>query len=93
MGKITRLALSLPVALVLIVPPQMAEARNRNLAAGIGIGLIGGAIASRGDPGAMLGGAIAGGVVGGIVDHHRRKEYREWRRDVRDYRDRRDRRR
>lgn len=88
MRNIRTLALSLPIALAFIMPPDVADARNRKdrVAIGIGVGLIGGAIASRGDPGAMIGGAIAGGVVGHAVSRH--KERREWRRESRRYYDR-----
>jgi hypothetical protein len=86
MGKFKALALSLPLAVALVLPPDAADARRRDkVAAGIGIGLIGGAIASRGDPGAMIGGAIAGGIVGKIASDRDRR-HREWRRDYRNHR-------
>jgi hypothetical protein len=91
MRKITGLVLSLPVAFALALPPDIADARNRKdrVAIGIGVGLLGGALASRGDAGAMIGGAIGGGVIGSAYSRHRdRERYREWRRESRDHRDR-----
>lgn len=89
MRRIKTLALSLPIALAFLLPPEAADARNRKdrVAIGIGVGLIGGAIASQGRPGAMIGGAVAGAAIGHAIS--REKERREWRRESRRYYERR----
>lgn len=90
-----RIALAAPLALVLALPAQsaMADRKDRKeLAIGLGIGLLGAAIASNGDPGAMIGGAIVGGAIGHEIGRDKdRRKYREWRRDRQnDWRHRRD---
>ncbi len=77
---------SLAIALVLSVTvPGIAEAgkKERAIALGVGIGMLGGALASNGDPRAVLGGAVAGGLIGSVADRDRR----EWRQDRRSWRD------
>ncbi len=87
------LALSLTIG---AVTPQEADARRgryehrdnkkRNTLIGAGIGLLGGAIVSGGDPWATIGGAAAGGVIGNVTTNDRRDRNRRWdnRRDRRD---------
>lgn len=75
-------AVSLVLALML---PGIAQAgkKERAIALGIGIGMLGGALASNGDPRAVIGGAVAGGLIGSATQHDRR----EWRDDRRSWRD------
>lgn len=82
--QIGRMALAIPLALSMAFTPELAEARSKkdNIAIGIGLGLIGGALMSRGDPAAAVGGAVAGGLIGGVVSKDRR-DRREWRHDYR----------
>ncbi len=91
------LALSL-----LAATPQVAHARNhgtqkehrddkrRNTLLGAGIGLLGGAILSEGDPWATIAGAAAGGLVGNVTTKDKRHKWDRWP-DRRDRRDRDDR--
>ncbi len=84
--KKSRPTLALAVALALsVVVPGIAEAgkKERAIALGVGIGMLGGALASNGDPRAVLGGAVAGGLIGSVADRNRR----EWREDRRSWRD------
>ncbi len=82
LGKVTAM---LAVFLSLISVPELAHAgkKERNIALGIGLGLLGGAIASQGDPGALIGGAVAGGLIGGALTHDNRRSWRDDRRDWR----------
>lgn len=75
-------AVSLVLALML---PGIAQAgkKERAIALGIGIGMLGGALASNGDPRAVIGGAVAGGLIGNATQRDRR----EWRDDRRSWRD------
>jgi hypothetical protein len=79
-----RPALATALALSLMAP-GVAEAgkKERAIALGIGIGMLGGALASNGDPRAVIGGAVAGGLIGGVAHGDRR----EWREDRRTWRD------
>ncbi|HEX7855193.1 MAG TPA: hypothetical protein VF503_16010 [Sphingobium sp.] len=70
------------------------DAKRKNSLIGAGLGLLGGAILSGGDPWATLGGAAAGGLVGNVTTKDkridRRWDDRRWdgrRRDDRDHRD------
>ena len=98
------------LACMLVGAPAVAEAqryqrdnddKTANTVLGIGLGLLGGALLSDGDPWAALAGAAAGGAIGnaasGDRDRHRRgdpwrdrhrRDDRDWR-DWRDWRDRR----
>ncbi|WP_139020922.1 hypothetical protein [Agrobacterium arsenijevicii] len=55
LGKVTA---TLAVVLSLVSVPELAHAgkKERNIALGIGLGLLGGAIVSQGDPRAVIGG-------------------------------------
>lgn len=80
-------ALAIALALSLLAP-GVAEAgkKERAIALGIGIGMLGGALASNGDPRAVLGGAVAGGLIGSVADkdrRDRREDRRSWRNDRR----------
>jgi hypothetical protein len=90
MQAIIRRSLGRPaiaIALALsVMAPGIAEAgkKERAIALGIGIGMLGGALASNGDPRAVLGGAVAGGLIGSVADkdrRDRRDERRSWRDD------------
>jgi hypothetical protein len=72
---------------LLIAAPGAAEAgkKERAIALGVGIGMLGGALASNGDPRAVLGGAVAGGLIGSVAERDRR-DRREHRRSWRDER-------
>lgn len=76
--------MALALALSLMAP-GIAEAgkKERAIALGVGIGMLGGALASNGDPRAVLGGAVAGGLIGGVAH----KDRRDWRHDRRSWRD------
>lgn len=68
--------------------PGVAEAgkKERAIALGVGIGMLGGALASKGDPRAILGGAVAGGLIGSVAEkdrRDRREDRRSWRDDRR----------
>lgn len=94
------LALSL-----LVAAPQAAQAQHyetqkehrdnkrKNSLIGAGLGLLGGAILSGGDPWATIGGAAAGGLIGNVTTKDKRigrgDGWRrdDWRRDDRRYRD------
>lgn len=87
------LALSLLIAAPNAVSAQRYEARKehkaekrKNSLIGIGIGLLGGAIISGGDPWATLGGAAAGGVIGNVTTKDKRDRWdrRDNRRDRED---------
>jgi hypothetical protein len=77
-------ALALAMALSLAAP-DTAEAgkKERAIALGIGIGMLGGALASNGDPKAVIGGAVAGGLIGSVSQ----RDHRDWRQDHRSWRD------
>jgi hypothetical protein len=83
----------LALALVLsMMAPEMAHAgkKERAIALGIGIGMLGGALASNGDPRAVIGGAVAGGLIGGVAQDDRRRwhdDRRSWRDDRRRWHD------
>ncbi|NLR99930.1 hypothetical protein HGP17_24165 [Rhizobium sp. P38BS-XIX] len=78
---------ALVVALALsVMAPGIAHAgkKERAIALGVGIGILGGALASRGDPRAVLGGAVAGGLIGAVAEkdrRDRRDDRRSWRDD------------
>ncbi|MCP2138317.1 hypothetical protein [Agrobacterium tumefaciens] len=82
LGKVTA---TLAVVLSLVSVPELAHAgkKERNIALGIGLGLLGGAIVSQGDPRAVIGGAVAGGLIGGAVAKDNRRSWRDDRRDWR----------
>ena len=77
-------AVALALALSLAAP-GIAEAgrKERAIALGIGIGMRGGALASNGDPKAVIGGAVAGGLIGSVAQRDRR----DWRQDRPSWRD------
>lgn len=52
--------------------------KKKNSLIGVGIGLLGGAILSGGDPWATLGGAAAGGVIGNVTTKKKDND-RDWR--------------
>jgi hypothetical protein len=83
--KLGGLAVSLALVLSMMAP-GMAQAgkKERAIALGVGIGMLGGALASNGDPRAVLGGAVAGGLIGGVAHRDRRErrdDHRSWRED------------
>lgn len=75
--------MSLVLSLML---PGMAHAgkKERAIALGIGIGMLGGALASNGDPRAVIGGAVAGGLIGSVAQQRDRREWRDDRRSWRE---------
>lgn len=90
------LALSLVVATPQVAQAQRYETqkehrdnKRKNSLIGAGIGLLGGAILSGGDPWAALGGAAAGGLVGNATTKDKRID-RRWEDRRRDDRRRRD---
>ncbi|HEX7854417.1 MAG TPA: hypothetical protein VF503_12050 [Sphingobium sp.] len=52
--------------------------KKKNTLLGMGLGLLGGAIMSGGDPWATIGGAAAGGVIGNVATKDKRND-RDWR--------------
>lgn len=108
--SIKAVSLGLALSLAVTLPPTVQaqdrqtqrEYRNekrKNSLLGAGLGLLGGAILSGGDPWATIGGAAAGGLVGNVATKDKRRDYWRDRRDDRrdrwrgDRDDRRDRRR
>lgn len=75
--------LALPLVVSLIIAAGNADAmdkKSRDIALGVGLGLLTGAIASQGDPKAAIGGAVAGGLIGAAVSRDSRRHHREdWR--------------
>lgn len=77
---------------MLVTVPEIADARNyesrrehreekrKNTAIGVGLGMLGGAILSGGDPWATVAGAAAGGAIGNVAtgdrDRGRDRRYR-----------------
>jgi hypothetical protein len=77
------------IAMLMSAPgaAEAADRKTRDIALGVGLGLLTGAIASQGDPRGAIGGAVAGGLIGAAIsrDQHRRErryEHRDgWRHD------------
>jgi hypothetical protein len=79
-------AVSLSVSLIGSPDVAYAGKKERNIALGVGLGLLGGLIVSNGDPKAALGGAVAGGVIGGATAKDKNRDNRRsWRDDRRDW--------
>ncbi|HEX7871423.1 MAG TPA: hypothetical protein VF475_00835 [Sphingobium sp.] len=72
---------------MLIASPQIAQAQHhepqkeyrdskrKNTIIGVGLGLLGGALLSGGDPWATIGGAAAGGVIGNATTKDKRPNW------------------
>lgn len=92
------LALACLLAIGFAADAGASNRKARNTLIGAGLGAVGGALLTHGDPWGALGGAAAGGLIGNVVtdDHHRRdwnrhdNRYYDNRHDRRDPRDRRD---
>jgi hypothetical protein len=85
-AKAARALLALPFVASLIVAAGNGDAlamdkKSRDIALGVGLGLLTGAIASQGDPRGAIGGAVAGGLIGVAVSRdkqrHRREDWRD----------------
>ncbi len=72
-GKHTVVVMAVAILISLAGCADMS-ARDRNTAVGAGIGAVGGAILTNGDPLGTVGGAAVGGVIGNQVgrDQYRR---------------------
>ncbi|MDM9624955.1 bacteriocin [Rhizobium sp. S152] len=89
----SRALLAMLLSASLLIAAGSAEAmdkKSRNIALGVGLGLLTGAVASQGDPRGAIGGAVAGGLIGAVVgrDHGatRREDWRRYDRDRRPHR-------
>ncbi len=67
------------LALAVAGPAAAARHKERNTLIGVGVGALAGSLLSNGDPWATVGGAVAGGVIGNVTTHDRRRD--DYRRD------------
>lgn len=65
---------------------QKENNKTRNTLLGVGLGMLGGAILSKGDPWATVAGAAAGGAIGNVAskDNDRDRKGKDWDRRDRD---------
>jgi hypothetical protein len=59
----------LAVALLTSLEASAGDKKTRNTLVGAGLGAVGGALLSNGDPWATVGGAAAGGLIGNVITH------------------------
>ena len=69
MKALTRTAALLAITATLAACSGMST-RDRDTAVGAGVGAVGGAVLSNGNPAGVVGGAVVGGVVGNQVGKH-----------------------
>jgi hypothetical protein len=78
------------VGLIAATPDAAIAGKRSDTALGVGLGALGGALLSNGDPWGAIGGAVAGGMIGNLAskDRHDRWDRRDrWRRDRDRHRD------